>query len=63
MRREMTHLLATEDEAKDALDRAMHAMLLFPPMWPVTDIRVERRLSGKGGEYKWVVAGDYSGWP
>ena len=65
-RREMTHLMKTEAEANEALRKTREAQTFYPPMWPVTDIRVERRLVGRADDpdrYRWVVAGDYSAWP
>lgn len=66
MRRAMTHPMATEAEADAALKWRLDTMASVPPMWPITDIRVERRLAGSAigpDRYKWVVAGDYSAWP
>lgn len=65
-RREMTSLMKTENEAIGALRGVLEANVLYPPMWPVQDIRLERRLSGVADDparYRWVVTGDYSAWP
>jgi hypothetical protein len=65
-RHEMTALLGTEAEAEAALRQIRSSRSSLPPMWPITDIRVERRLVGKADDpdrYRWVVAGDYSAWP
>lgn len=61
MRCEMTHLMATEAEAREALRVRTNAL---PPMYPIADIRVERRQIAHGEDgIRWVVAGDYSAWP
>jgi hypothetical protein len=65
-RKEMSILYATEQEACASLRDTLSAQVSLPPMWPITDIRVERRLSSKATDtdkYRWVVAGDYSQWP
>jgi hypothetical protein len=63
-RREMTHLMATEAEAQTAMQGRLEAMRTYPPMWPITDIRVERRQIGRGPDgIRWVVVGNYSAWP
>lgn len=65
-RQEMSILHKAEREAEESMADLRSAMAVHPPMWPVTDIRVERRLVGKAddlGGYRWVVAGDFSAWP